>query len=489
VSRLAGLRPRITLLIVGVVAVCLLAGFAAVYHQTASRLQADTDRELRQDMATLRGAIHGRTPAAIVREARDDIAHQPFRPTTRVVFVVSPRGRLVTNEPELLDTSGGDRDDSPAERRDEAAAARGVLRAPPGVHRRVLPGVGSVRLLVSTRPAASGTVRFGVAEPVEPSEQALRAVRRTFLLAGALGMLAALIGGLAVATRVSAPLRRMARVAQRVDEGDLSPRMELGGRHDEIRVLAHSFDQMLERLEDAFARQSAFLADASHELRTPLTILSGQLQVLAMDEHPSADEARRVERVARAEIDRMGRIVEDLMVLTHADDEGFLRCGPIDRPEFLAAICDGLRPTAQRRLELGPIPPAVVDADPDRLAQALRNLLRNAIVHTDPGGLVRLTAIARGDRVRLIVDDDGPGVPAGDRARIFDRFARLDAARGRDRGGAGLGLSLVRAIARAHDGEAWAAQSPQGGARFVLEIPLEASRSGARTDRAVHASR
>ena len=200
-------------------------------------------------------------------------------------------------------------------------------------------------------------------------------------------------------------------MAQRVDEGDLSPRMELGGRHDEVRVLAHSFDQMFERLEDAFARQSAFLADASHELRTPLTILRGQLEVLAMDEDPTVEEVRHVEGVARAEIDRMGRLVEDLMSLAHAEDPGFLRIEHIDLLEFLGAILEGLRPTADRRFELGSVPPIVLEADPDRLTQALRNLLRNAIVHTEAAGLVRLRAEDRGDRVRIVVDDDGPGVP------------------------------------------------------------------------------
>ena len=103
----------------------------------------------------------------------------------------------------------------------------------------------------------------------------------------------------------------MARVAARVDAGDLSHRMELGGPHDEVRALAHSFDQMLDRLQDAFARQSAFVADASHELRTPLTIVRGQLEVLAMNPHPDAEEVRHVESVVRPEIDRMNRLVED----------------------------------------------------------------------------------------------------------------------------------------------------------------------------------
>ena len=470
---LGGLRPRITLLVTGVVAVCLFAAFVATYRETANKLEANTDRALRRSMAEARAAIPGRTPDAIARQASAHIRSEPFRATPHVIYVVPPGRGVVTNEPELLATSGFDPDDSPRERREEAAAARSVLNAPPGFHERELPGVGPVRLLVATEKVDGGIAKFGVAEPTEPIERAEQTVQRAFLLAGALGMLLALLGGLLVASRVSAPLRRMARVAQRVDEGDLSPRMELDGRQDEVRVLAHSFDQMLERLDDAFSRQSAFLADASHELRTPLTILSGQLEVLAMEDHPSAEEVRHVETVARVEIDRMSRMVEDLMLLAHARDVGFLRPDRIDLPEFLTAICEGMRPTADRRLELGPLPPVVLEADPDRLTQALRNLLRNAIVHTEPGGLVQLSAQEHGERVRLIVDDDGPGVPAAERERIFDRFARLDAARGRDAGGAGLGLAIVRAIAVAHDGDVWVERSPEGGARFVLDLPRE----------------
>ena len=111
-------------------------------------------------------------------------------------------------------------------------------------------------------------------------------------------------------------------------------------------------------------------------------------------------------------------------------------------------------------------------SDPDRLAQALRNLLRNAIVHTDPGGIVRVTAAHDDGGVRLTVDDDGPGIPMADRERVFDRLARLDRARSRDHGGAGLGLAIVRAIVNAHGGEIWIERSPEGGARFIIELPV-----------------
>ena len=471
-SRFAGLRPRITLLVAGVVAVCLAAGFAAVYRGTVSKLRSATDHGLREDLRGLRAQVDGTTPSQIQAQARRYIAGQSFRPTTHVVFVVPPGLPLVTNVPELLDIDRGDPDDPPAERRQEAAEARQVLQQGPGFSERRLPGVGPVRVLVAERRLPSGVVRYGLAEPTEPTKTAGETVAQAFLVAGALAMAAALAGGLLVASRIANPLRRMARVAQRVDAGDLSPRMEMGGPDDEVRVLAHSFDQMLGRLQDAFDRQTAFIADASHELRTPLTIVRGQLEVLAMEEHPSAEDVRRVEDVVRTEIDRMGRLVEDLVLLAHARDDGFVRAEPVDLPDFLTGILDGLRPTADRRMVLSdPVPPVVLTADPDRLAQALRNLLRNAIVHTEPGGLVRVTAVEDDGIVRVIVDDDGPGIAPEDRDRVFDRLARLDAARSRDHGGAGLGLAIVRAIVAAHGGAIWIERSPEGGARFVMELP------------------
>src|SRR4051812_17844451 len=174
----------------------------------------------------------------------------------------------------------------------------------------------------------------------------------------------------------------MARIAARVDAGDLSPRMAQTGRRDEVRALADSFDLMLERLEDAFARQRAFASDASHELRTPLTVIRGQLEVLARIPDPSPADVSHAERLVRTEILRMERLVEDLLVLARADEREFLRRRAVDLEPFAAELLDGFRATADRRFEFGGVPPGTLEVDPDRLAQALRNLLRNAVEQT-----------------------------------------------------------------------------------------------------------
>jgi two-component system, OmpR family, sensor kinase len=478
--RLRGLRPRVTLLIVAVVVVCVGIAFVAVYAGTATELKNRSRQDLRADMVALEQVVSEGSPrpAAIAARARAYLAHQPFRPTNHVLFVIPARGDAISNEPELLGLGPPDENESRSEQAQEHSAARAFLTASPGYTFHQLPDGGRIQLLVHVaRGGGREIARLGVGEPTSPTDRAKRAVRDEFLLAGALAVLVALTGGFAVASRVAAPLRRMARVAARVDGGDLGPRMEVGARHDEVRVLAEAFDHMLDRLQDAFDRQTAFVADASHELRTPLTVIRGQLEVLALADRPDADEVRRVEKLVKVEVERMSRLVEDMLLLAQAGEEGFLRPSPIELRPFLSDLVQGLADAAPRHVELAAIPELRIEADGDRLAQALRNLLRNAIAHTSENGLVALGVDARDGRLRFVVDDDGPGIPVDQRAAVFDRFHRLDGGRSRNAGGAGLGLAIVQAIATAHGGRVWADAAPAGGARIVLEIPLRPARA------------
>jgi signal transduction histidine kinase len=239
-----------------------------------------------------------------------------------------------------------------------------------------------------------------------------------------------------------------------------------------VRVLAEAFNHMLDRLTDAFAGQRAFIADASHELRTPLTVIRGQLEVLAAQEHPSGDEVRRVEGLVQSEIARVTRLVDDLLLLVKTEQTESLRIQPIELPVYVHELWDGMTLLARRRFELGTVPAGVLRADPDRLAQALRNLVSNAIEHTAAEhGLVRMRIEpAPAGRIRFLVEDDGPGIPPQERERVFDRFNRIDSARDRASGGTGLGLAIVRAIAEAHRGRVVAGKSPERGACIELEL-------------------
>jgi signal transduction histidine kinase len=412
---------------------------------------------------------------------------QPFSASSTLLFVIVPGVGTSTNNPELFAQTSPDNGESAATQAQENRLSAQLVTSHDGYSTLRLPDVGDLRLLKHTvnipgeespiKGAAAdraGRVTVGVGEPLLTVAHAQRSVARAFILAGILTLAGALLAAFLIGSRVSRPLRRMAAVAAQVDAGDLHPRIhDLDGQGGEVRVLADAFNHMLDRLTDAFAGQRAFVADASHELRTPLTVIGGQLEVLAAQPHPADEEVRRVERLVRAEIARMSRLVDDLLLLAKAEQTQFLRLEPIDLPVYVRELWDGMSLLADRRFELDPVPAGTLRADPDRLAQALRNLLNNAIAHTTPGdGLVRLRAEREGtDRLRFVVEDDGPGIPADQRERIFDRFHRTDAARDRASGGTGLGLAIVRAIAEAHVGHVAVGHRPEGGARIELELP------------------
>jgi two-component system, OmpR family, sensor kinase len=473
----AGLRWRLTAWVAGVMLVSAAALFVVIYNDTGSQLSSQIDREISGDVGQLAQALRpatGETPAAIAATARGYLSAQPYTASSTLLFALVPNAQTASNHPEVFG-GGSEPQESAAEQRDEALAGRRLLQAHLGYSVAHVPDVGRMRLLERTITLGGVRVVVAAGEPLNLVESAQHGVARAFLLAGLVVLVLVLIASYIAGARVSAPLRRMAGVAARVDAGDLAPRMELPGRRtDEVRVLAESFNHMLDRLAEAFASQREFVADASHELRTPLTVIRGQLEVLAAQAEPSGDEVRRVERLVQAEIGRISRLVDDLLVLAQAERTDFLRTEPVDLRSFVGELWDGLSLTAERHFELGPIPDGRLTADPDRLAQALRNLARNAIEHTAEGdGLVRLEVVQLASgRVRFTVIDDGPGIPPDQRERIFERFHRVDTARARKSGGAGLGLAIVRAVAEAHGGHVHAlARDDARGAQIEIVLP------------------
>jgi signal transduction histidine kinase len=471
--RLAGWFTLVTLL-------CTAVVFVAVYRGTGSQLRGQIDHELTGDEAELAHSLataHARTPRALSQAATRYIAAQPFSASSTLLFVIVPGAATSTNRPELFGDPHPDNGETSAEQDQENRLAARLPVARDGFTTLLLPDVGNLRLLkrtVDVSGALHVTVTVGAGEPLASIAHAQRGVARAFILAGLLALAGTLLASYLIGSRLSRPLRRMAAVAARVNAGDLHPRIHDPGRQgEEVTVLAEAFNHMLDRLTDAFAGQRAFLADASHELRTPLTVIRGQLEVLAAQPQPSGKEVRRVEGLVQAEIARIGRLVDDLLLLAKTEQTEFLRVEPIELPVYVRELWDGTSLLAARRFELGPVPHVTLRADPDRLAQALRNLLANAIEHTAcEHGLVRLRVQALAhERIRFSVEDDGPGIAPDQRERVFHRFHRTDSGRDRASGGTGLGLAIVRAIADAHGGTVTAGSSPEGGARFELELP------------------
>jgi two-component system, OmpR family, sensor kinase len=475
-----GLRWRLAGWVALVTLACTGIAFVAVYRGTGAELRHQMDHELAGDSGELAHSLaraHSHSPALLAASAGRYVADQPFGASSTLLFAVVPGLGPISNRPELFDHGPPDEGETAAAQAQENRLSTQLLTVHSGYSTLTLPDVGNLRLLKRvTRPAGpSGPrVTVGVGEPLAPVARAQRGVARAFILAGILALAGALIASYLIGTRVSRPLRRMAAVAARVDAGDLHPRIDdPGGQGDEVRVLAESFNHMLDRLTDAFAGQRAFIADASHELRTPLTVVRGQLELLASQEQPSAQEVRRVERLLQAEVARISRLVDDLLLLAKTEQSEFLRIQAIDLSTYVRELWDGVSLLAPRRFQLGPIPEGTLQADPDRLTQALRNLVSNAIEHTSAqGGLVSMSMeAAAGERIRFVIEDNGPGIPADQLERVFDRFHRTDAARDRASGGTGLGLSIVRAIAEAHGGRVAARSARAGGACIEFELP------------------
>ncbi len=327
---------------------------------------------------------------------------------------------------------------------------------------------GSVRYLVVPivlRGRPRGT--FVVLNFTGPEGAALDADVRV-IAAVSLGvlLLAALIAWRS-AGRILAPLRDLRETAQSITETDLERRLSVEGK-DELAELGRTFNAMLDRLEVAFASQRAFVNDASHELRTPITIVRGHLELMGDD----PDERRETIALVTDELDRMNRFVDDLLVLARAERTDFLSTGPIDLIDLAHELDAKARALATRDWRLETHGEAVLLGDRQRLTQAVMSLAQNAVQHTFEDDSITIGAEADGGRVRLWVADSGPGVDAGDRDRIFERFARGARERRRS-GGAGLGLSIVRAIAEAHEGQVTLDSRPGEGARFTLDLPRE----------------
>ena len=286
-----------------------------------------------------------------------------------------------------------------------------------------------------------------------------------------MGLVLSLLIVQVLARGMTSPLREMAAAATAMAAGDYGRRVTATSR-DEVGALAVAFNRMADELAAVDAQRRRLVADVSHELRTPLTALQALLENLA-DGVATPDPATLETAVAQTQ--RLGRLVAQLLDLSRLE-AGQL---PLHRERIpLGPFLDGvLRETAtsagQRSVTLtADVDPPTLDADvdPERLHQVLANLLDNAIRHSPPGGRVTVTVKPHARGIRLTVDDDGPGIPAADRERVFERFARTDQARAAADGGSGLGLSITRWLAELHGGSVHVADTPRG-CRVAVDLP------------------
>jgi len=447
-----GVRARTTLTATAVVALALgLAAvvMAAFVHRSLIRGIDQTAQLRARDVAALVAA--DRLPATVPSSGEQ----------SSVVQVVDARGNVISASGNI---------------QGEAAIAT------------TTPAAGRIHTTtVANLPIGDGTERFRICELgvatargtyvvyVAASLDSLDATMTSIwlALAGGLPALLAVVGAVTwISTgRTLHPVEAIRRRVALIGGTDLAARVPRPRGHDEIARLAETMNQMLDRLEAAGTAQRRFVADAAHELRGPLATIRAQAEVALA--HPEATDWFHMVGELGKETQRLGDLVDDLLLLARADERGLPKgADDVDLDELVLAEAARLRALRGKEVTVTIRDPARVRGSALRLERALRNLGDNAARHARSRIDLELS-VRRGAAV-VTVGDDGPGIPAHDRARVFDRFARLDAARDRRSGGTGLGLAITREIARAHGGDVVIADPPVGarGAVITVTLPL-----------------
>lgn len=275
------------------------------------------------------------------------------------------------------------------------------------------------------------------------------------------------------------PLEEIAVTASAIGGGDLSRRVRVAGPRTEIGRLGLALNAMVSQLESAFGQRQAsearlrrFVGDASHELRTPIASIRGYAELFRRGAATRPDDLAKALARIEAEAERMGKLVDEMLLLARLDEGRPLRQEPVDLTELAEdAVTDALAVEPDRPVRLEADDTVVVIGDADRLRQVLANLLANVRQHTPPEAPAVVRVAVEDGFAVLDVVDSGPGLTDGQRAQVFERFYRVAGSRFREHGGAGLGLSIVAAVVEAHGGEASVSPTPGGGATFQIRIP------------------
>lgn len=319
--------------------------------------------------------------------------------------------------------------------------------------------------MVNSENQALGTAVFGFDQTARTSE--INDVIRIIAFVSAMVILFALLAAWSLTRRITKPIDDFTTTAQRISDTDLSERFGYP-EYTELDEMSESFNEMLDRLERGFRAQSHALDDIAHELRTPITIVRGHLELLEDD---AVERAATVD-LCLDELDRMGRYLQDVMVVASADHPDFLRTKEISWAEFTETSFAKFTALGDRDWQLIlPDEDAQVEADADRLSQVVVNLANNAVQHTNDGDRITITSSVTPTAVHFSVTDTGPGVPPDFAESMFNRFSRGKASKQHRPTGTGLGLAIVSAIVDAHGGQVAHSAPEAGGATFTVSLP------------------
>jgi signal transduction histidine kinase len=292
--------------------------------------------------------------------------------------------------------------------------------------------------------------------------------------AGQIGVVTLIIGFVlfyALSGRILNRVEAVRWTAQRITDSDMTRRLPVEG-NDEISQLAATFNGLLDRLGDAFSTQRNFIDDAGHELRTPITIIRGHLEVMGDD----PDERRETVVLVTDELDRMTRMVEDLLMLTRAQRPDFLNLTAVDVNELTSELGTKVQGLASREWGFDGSGAGLIEADRQRLTQAMMQLAQNAVQHTNEGDPIWIGSKVAEGEARFWVRDAGPGISKDEQERIFQRFARARSQQ-RTSDGMGLGLAIVKAIAEGHNGRVRLLSAEGEGSTFTIILPVDQPRS------------
>jgi two-component system, OmpR family, sensor kinase len=446
---LAGVRTRVLVSFLALLVLSTAASVLVLREVLMSRIGDQVERELTRDVEALQPLSE---EGASIEQLFDEYLGQTAAPTDGALIAFVDGGLYNAT---VADPEHGELVDSFADLSGVTEPTSGSQDTPLGRARYVA---------IPVRGSPDG-VLVAAALTQGEREQVESAVRIAIGVSVVVLLLASLFIWLA-AGRAIAPLQALARTARTISETDLSGRIPVRG-NDELAELGRTFNGMLDRLETAFADQKNFLSDVSHELRTPITVIRGHVETLG-DTPAEREEAMAV---IKDELQRMSRYVDDLLLLTKAPRPDFLRLGPVDLDLFTHDLFTKARSLAERDWRFDGAGVGIIVADQHRLTQAVMNLADNAARHTHQGDAIWIGSSLVGETARLWVRDEGPGVAAADRERIFDRYARAEATPRQTRDGAGLGLSIVSAIAEAHGGSIELDSRDGVGSTFTIVIP------------------
>ncbi|MFN8540600.1 MAG: ATP-binding protein [Thermomicrobiales bacterium] len=468
------LSLRLTALYVAILAVVLATLGFVLYDQVEGFLIRDTHDRL---VAGANAAITRRPPNRGRPSAVPDI--QQLAIVTRELTSDDQVAVILDKEGVVL-AGGQDYPDQPTPPTCSAADLQHTLDGNSSVA--TING-GGVHQLVLLTPVALGNGSTGVLQVTASLAAAddLLERLRSIILFGSLGaiVLGTLLG-VSVTRTALRPLAKVTATSERIAAGDLSQRTDLPGGRDEIGRLSSAFDHMVDRLEGALRAQRQFVADASHELRTPLTALGGLVEMLLLGaDRGDTATTQRALRSAHREIERLARLVGDLLTLSRLDARPDVEHRPVDLAVLVAEVGEQARFLAGERAVTWRVDgPLTLAGDRDKLKQVLLNLTGNAIAFTGETGRIELRAArlatGRGDSARIEVEDNGAGIAPSELPRLFERFYRGDKSRARraDGGGNGLGLAIARAIVEAHGGTIAARSTLGQGTTFTIELPF-----------------